>query len=217
MGSRLRLRLTQREDFAKFYEGQGQLFVPTTEPPAVGSLVTLEVIFHNGPRVVLRGSTQWRRPASSSDVRARPGAGIRAEASESAKIHFLEGYARGGLIDVRERRRLPVRLRVVYVGEKGQRISFTRDVNDEGAFVRTSELLPAGKATLIRLLPPMAIGYPSVSVNAQVIRQQNDGAERGVGVRFVFEDEASRTQFSRFFAKLEEDYLSGNLPESALL
>ncbi len=216
MSSRLRLRLTQREDFAKYNEGERQLFVPTADPPAVGALVTLEVIFHNGPRVIMRGTTQWRRP--SGDARARPGVGVRADISEAAKIHFLEGYARGGLIDVRERRRLPVRLRVVYFAQEGQRVSFTRDLNDEGAFVRTSEPLPAGKETLLRLLPPTSVGYPSVTVHATVVRRQaGEGSDRGVGVRFVFANDQERSQFAKFFAKLEDDYLQGNLPESALL
>jgi hypothetical protein len=126
--TRLKLHLVERADFHKYYEDASGMFVPGGDPPNVGERVTVEVIFQGGPRVLLHGVVLWRR--TTGDARARPGAGIGIDGAEQAKIRYLSGYVRGGLIDVRERRRLPVRLRVAYTGHKGRRVNFTRDLNE---------------------------------------------------------------------------------------
>jgi len=150
--TRLKLHLVDRQDFHKYYEAASGMFVPGAEPPNVGERVTVEVIFQGGPRVLLHGVVLWRR--TTGDARARPGAGVGIDGAEQAKIRYLLGYVRGGLIDVRERRRLPVRLRVAYTGQKGRRVNFTRDLNEEGAFVRTAEMLELGASTMLLISPP---------------------------------------------------------------
>ena len=122
---------------------------------------------------------------------------------------------RGGLIDVRERRRLPVRLRVAYSGAKGRRINFTRDLNEEGAFVRTAEQLPVGNLVPLLVYPPGG-QYKPLDVTGEVARQA-DGADRGVGVVFRFADESARDLWHRFITKLETDYLEGRIDDEALL
>src|SRR5438105_1680315 len=122
----MKLHLLDRADFPKYYEGPSGagLFVPGGDPPNVGERVTVEVIFQGGPRVLLHGFVLWRR--TSGDARARPGVGVGIDGAEGSKLRYLIGYVRGGLIDVREKRRLPVRLRVAYTGAKGRRVNFTR-------------------------------------------------------------------------------------------
>jgi Tfp pilus assembly protein PilZ len=216
--SRLKLHLVERGDFAKFYDANtpgGGLFVPGADPPPIGTPRTIEVVFQGGPRVLLHGKVLWRR--ATGDQRARPGAGIGFDASEQAKLQYILGYVRGGLLDVRRKMRLPVRLRVAYVGPSGQRrINFTRDINDEGAFVRTSELLEVGQETLLLLSPP-GEGYKPIEVRATIARQQDDGIERGIGVRFAFANDDARHRFETFMKKLESEYLDGTLDDAALL
>jgi Tfp pilus assembly protein PilZ len=216
--SRLKLHLVERGDFAKFYDPNtpgGGLFVASADPPPVGTPRTVEVVFQGGPRVLLHGRVMWRR--ATGDPRARMGVGIGFDPTEQAKLSFIQGYVRGGLLDVRRRPRLPVRLRVAYVGPSGQRrINFTRDINDEGAFVRTAELLEVGQSTLLLLSPP-GEGYKPIEVRATVARQQNDGFDRGVGVRFDLTGEDETQRFEIFMKKLESDYLEGLLPDAALL
>ncbi|HWE30533.1 MAG TPA: PilZ domain-containing protein, partial [Polyangia bacterium] len=175
--TRLKLHLVDRGDLHKYYEAASGMFVPGSDPPNVGERVTVEVVFQGGPRVLLRGVVLWRR--TTGDARARPGAGVGIDAAEQAKVRYLLGYVRGGLIDVRERRRLPVRLRVAYTGHKGRRINFTRDLNEEGAFVRCAEMLDLGASTLLLISPPGG-DYRPVEVQATVTRQHAQGGDRGV-------------------------------------
>ncbi len=212
--TRLKLNLVDRADFHKYYEASQGMFVPGSDPPGVGERVTVEVIFQGGPRVLLHGAVLWRRTAG--DARARPGAGIGIDGAEQAKLRYLIGYVRGGLIDVRERRRLPVRLRVAYTGSKGRRVNFTRDLNEEGAFVRTAEMLDLGATTLLLVSPPGG-DYKPLEVQATVTRQHTEGGDRGVGVRFDFRDEQERARWSAFVHKLETDYLDGRVSDDILL
>jgi Tfp pilus assembly protein PilZ len=212
--TRLKLHLVERSDFHKYYEVASGMFVPGGDPPNVGERVTVEVMFQGGPRVLLHGVVLWRR--TTGDARARPGAGIGLDGAEQAKLRYLLGYVRGGLIDVRERRRLPVRLRVAYSGQKGRRVNFTRDLNEEGAFVRTAEMLELGASTMLLISPPGG-DYRPVEVAATVTRQHALGADRGVGVRFDFRDEQERARWSAFVHKLESDYLEGRLADDVLL
>lgn len=212
----LKLHLIERADFSRFYDPNiagGGLFVPIAEPPAVGSPLMVEVAFQAGPRVLLRGMAQWRR--ATGDARARPGVGVGFEASERAKLAFLLGYVRGGLLDLRTKKRLPVRLRVAYTSPVGRRVNFTRDINSEGAFVRVAELLEIGTATTLLISPP-GDDYKPIEVHATVARHESEGGERGVGVRFTFASEQERIRLFAFLEKLEADYLDGKLPERVL-
>jgi Tfp pilus assembly protein PilZ len=216
--SRLKLHLVERGDFSRFYDPNtpgGGLFVASADPPPIGTQRTIEVVFQGGPRVLLQGKVLWRR--ATGDQRARPGVGVGFAPSEQVKLSFILGYVRGGLLDVRRRVRLPVRLRVAYTAPSGQRrINFTRDINDEGAFVRTAELLREGDGTLLLLSPP-GEGYKPIELRATVARVQNDDNDRGVGVRFDFANDDEKARFETFMKKLESDYLEGMLPDSALL
>ena len=212
--TRLKLHLVERQDLHKYYEAASGLFVPGVDAPNVGDRVTVEVIFQGGPRVLLHGVVLWRR--TTGDARARPGAGVGIDGAEQSKIRYLLGYVRGGLIDVREKRRLPVRLRVAYTGAKGRRVNFTRDLNEEGAFVRTAEMLDLGATTLLLISPPGG-DYRPVEVQATVTRQHAQGQDRGVGVRFDFRDDQERTRWGAFVHKLESDYLDGRLSDDVLL
>lgn len=214
--ARLKLNLVERGELARFWDGTvpgGQLFVPGLDPPKVGADSTVEVIFQGGPRILLQGKVAWRR--ATGDARARPGAGIAILPTESEKVRFLIGYTRGGLIDVRERRRLPIRLKVAYKASSARRISFTRDLNEEGAFVRSNELLEIGSTTLLSVHPP-GMGFRPIEVNAAVARHQVKG-DHGMGVKFEFRSQIERDHWGAFLKKLEDDYLDGRLPDSALL
>lgn len=215
MSGRLKINLVDRSDFERYRDaglGQGGLFVPSTEP-AIGERVVVEVIFQNGPRILLLGVVKWRR--SAGDARTRAGVGVEFSASESAKVSYLQGYVRGGLLDVREKRRLPIRLKVAYAAPRGRRLNFTRDLNEESAFVRTAEQLPIGTAVPLMVYPPGGDFRP-IEVSGEVARQ-SDGSDRGVGLLFRFPDDAAREAWNRFIARLESEYFAGKLDDEALL
>jgi Tfp pilus assembly protein PilZ len=214
--ARLKLHLVERTDFLKFLdptaEGTG-LFVPGTIAQQPGDKVSVEVVFQGGPRLLLAGIVAWRRV--SGDARTRAGSGVIIEPGEQTKLNYLFGYVRGGLLDAREKRRLPVRLRVTYSGVKGRRINFTRDLNEEGAFVRAHELLEVGMGTVLLISPPGP--FKPMQVKATVQRQQDTAGDRGFGVRFDFDTSQERDKMIAFIDKLESDYLEGRLPDEALL
>jgi Tfp pilus assembly protein PilZ len=210
---RLKLHLVERADFHKYHDASSELFIPGADPPGVGERIMVEVIFQGGPRILLHASVLWRRAVG--DARARPGVGVGIDATEKAKVQYLLGYVRGGLIDVRERRRLPVRLRVAYSGAKGRRVNFTRDLHEEGAFVRTAEMLDLGSTTLLLISPPGGEFKP-LEVHATVARQHTEG-DRGVGVKFEFRNAEERARWAAFVQKIEHDYLEGALGDDVLL
>lgn len=212
VGRRLKLHLVDKADFAKYQDSAG-LFVPGADSPAVGEEVTIEVVFQGGPRVLLHGTVTWRR--ATGDARTRPGAGVSPDPGERSKLEYISGYARGGLLNVRGKRRLPVRLRVTYSGPRGRRINFTRDLHEEGAFVRTAELLDLGAKTTLLISPP-GEGYRPVEVEGVVARQQSE-PDRGVGVRFEFKDENERERMRGFMTRLEAAYLDGTLPDDVIM
>jgi hypothetical protein len=215
VSGRLKINLVERGDFQRYQDaalGNGGLFVPNTEP-GVGDRVVVEVIFQQGPRILLLGIVKWRR--TSGDARARPGIGVEFSASETAKVNYLHAFVRGGLLDVRERRRLPIRLKVAYSAPRGRRLNFTRDLNEESAFVRTAEQLPLGTPVPLMVYPPGGDFRP-LEVSGEVTRQ-SDGSDRGVGVVFRFPDETARDAWHRFIARLESDYFAGKLDDDALL
>ena len=215
MSGRLKLHIVERSDFQRYQDaslGATGLFVPSIEP-GVGDRVVVEVIFQGGPRLLLHGTVKWRR--ATGDARARAGVGVEFAASETAKLNYLLGYVRGGLLDVRELRRLPIRLKVAYTAPRGRRLNFTRDLNEEGAFVRTAEQLPLNSLVPLLIYPPGGDFRP-LEISGEVARC-SEGNDRGVGVVFRFPDEAMREHWSRFIARLEAEYLEGKLGDDALL
>jgi Tfp pilus assembly protein PilZ len=214
--TRLKLHLLDRGEFGKYQDpslGPGGLFVPGAEPPGVGEHVTVEVVFQAGPRVLLHGAVRWRRTAG--DARARAGVGVEFGATETAKLNYLHGYVRGGLLDMRERRRLPVRLRVAYQASHARRVNFTRDLNEEAAFIRTAELLPVG-ATLELLVTPPGSDYRPLQITATVARHDEPEHERGAALMFTFRTPQERERWQAFIARLESDYLDGRLGDDSL-
>lgn len=216
MSNRLKVHLVERADFQRYTDaalGAAGIFVPGAHEHAVGARVLVEIIFQAGPRVLIHGTVKWRR--NTGDARARAGIGIEALASEQAKLKYLHGYVRGGLLDVRERRRLPLRLKVAYSTPRGRRLNFTRDINEEGAFVRTAEHLPVSHLVPLLVYPPGGDFRP-IEVAGEVARS-SDGNDRGVGVTFLFADESARDLWQKFIGRLEADYLAGKLDDDVLL
>jgi uncharacterized protein (TIGR02266 family) len=131
-------------------------------------------------------------------------------------MSFLAGYVDGGLVDARRKRRLPVRLKVAYSGPRGRRVNFTRDLHEEGAFVRAAEPLDVGAHTQLLISPPGG-EYRPIEGRGVVARSVVDGSERGMGVRFEFGDDSERQRVAAFVSKLEGDLLDGHLPDDVLI
>jgi Tfp pilus assembly protein PilZ len=212
---RLKLRLVDTTDWAKYHDDvkSTTIFCPTATPPSVGTQLQLEIMFQGGPRMLMQGVVLWRR--ASGDARARAGVGVGVHPIDRVKLDFIERYVRGELKDKRGRRRLPIRLRVTYSARQGRRINFTRDIHEEGVFVRSAELLDPGDETKLLILPPGG-NFKPIEVRGTVVRLVTKEPGRGMGITLTFRDDGERRQFADFVHRLEQEYLAGTLPDEAL-
>jgi hypothetical protein len=135
--------------------------------------------------------------------------------AERQKIVYVAGYVKGEAADQRRLRRLPLRLQVTYSAKTGRRINFTRDLNEEGAFVRCTELLAVGEETRLLIMPPGGTFKP-IPVRGIVKHLTQNRDERGMGIAFVFPMATERASFAEFIARLEQEYLRGALPDETI-
>ncbi len=213
---RLRLRIPNLEDWQRFFDPNiagGGVFCPTNDPPEVGTEVRIEITFVSGPRFFVKGVVMWRRP-QLNDPRARAGVGVKVDPAERNKVSYVNAWVRGGVIDKREQRRLPVRLRVTYTARAGRRINFTRDLSEEGIFVRSQELLEIGTKIKLLLVPPGE--FKPFDLVGTVSRHEDEPGERGMGIRLAFATDEARLKYAEFVTKLEQQYLGGQLPDDAV-
>jgi type IV pilus assembly protein PilZ len=213
---RLRLRVPNIEDWQRFFDPNisgGGVFCPTHDPPEVGSEIRVEITFVSGPRFFVEGVVMWRRPPLN-DPRIRAGVGVRVHPRERSKVSYVNAWVRGGVIDKREQRRLPVRLRVTYSGRTGRRINFTRDLSEEGIFVRSQELLELNTPVKLTLILPG--DSKPVDLSGRVTRHEDDADERGMGIQLEFLDKNEQEHYAAVVQRLEQQYLAGQLPDEVV-
>jgi Tfp pilus assembly protein PilZ len=211
---RLMLALNEKTDWLRVFDPRGGgLFVPTEAPPDVGAEVRVDLtITDGGPRLVLKGSVVWRR--DKSDGRDQAGCNVGLATEDREKINFINGYVRGGLINRRERRRLPLRLPVTYGAIEGPRATFTRDINEEGIFILTDKPLPERTIlSFVLTLPGQAARSLKGVVTHTVIPEDEDTP--GMGVRFQLEA-AEAADMKAAVDKLEEAFYKAALPEEVI-
>ncbi|WP_428262253.1 PilZ domain-containing protein [Haliangium sp.] len=211
---RVDVRLADKAEWVKLFDPRDcTLFVPNEEPPEVGTSMRIDlVVGDSGPRVLLRGTVMRRHEAAEAGFPA--GCLVALGAREREKINYLNGFVRGGLLDLRARRRLPLRLPVTYGGINGPEHSHIRDINEEGVFVLSDNPLPEeSRVHLLISVPdrdePLSLhGHVSHTVVAE------DDDVPGMGIVF---DEADRGgALPGIIDALEEAFLSGALPEDVL-
>lgn len=204
---RLELRLASQSEWIKIFDPRDwTVFVQTEHDLAQGALLELDLDV-DGWLVTLRGTVAGHRDDPAGVVVAIGG-------SEREKINYLNGYVRGGLLNLRDRRRLPVRLAVTYGAIEGPTATFTRDINELGAFLVTDRPLPEGSQLHMLVTVP---GQPQpLSLVGKVSHtiEPNEGATPGMGVVFEL-DAAQREQLGEVMKQLEQLLRDGQLPPSA--
>ena len=134
---RLELRLNSQSEWIKIFDPRDwTVFVPTQDGDAIDNGTQLRIDLDvGGWLVTLRGTVVGTRDEPAGIVVALGG-------TEREKINYLNGYVRGGLLNLREKRRLPVKLQVTYGAVEGPATTVTKDINDEGVFLFTDKPLP---------------------------------------------------------------------------
>ena len=213
--SRLTLFLPETTDWPRYFDPRGgSVFVPTSTPPPVGQEVRVDLtITDGGPRVILKGAVLWSNAVATAEAPAGCTVGLSVDNRE--KVNYLNGFVRGGLLNLRERRRLPVRLPVTFGGLEGPQHTYTRDLNEEGTFVVSDAPLMEG--TIVHCL----IGIPGrqtpVQVRGTVVHTVivEDEDIPGMGIRFDA-SEAEHADLKKIVDGLEEAFLHGRLPEEVI-
>ena len=213
---RVQLNLAEKSDWVKVFDPRDQtVFVAGTVAAKVGDVVRIDLtIAEGGPRVILRGRLISRR--ETRDGSAPPGVAIALGPEEREKINYLNGFVRGGLLNLRERRRLPLRVPVTYGGIKGPVPTFTRDINEEGVFVVTEQPLPEGSEVhLIFRFPGRSEGVSASGMVSHTVVVEDEDVP-GMGIVFALKDD-ERAEMAKIVDELERAFLEGTLAEDLLL
>lgn len=213
---RFEIQLPNKVDWVKVFEPRdATLFVATNAPPEIGQLVRIDMtVGSGGPKVILRGKVIARR--LQGDTNLPKGCNIALGTDEREKINYLNGFVRGGLLNLRERRRIPVRLKVTYGGMTGPVDSVTRDINEEGVFVVSEEPLPEeSELHLFIHFPGLPRPFELVGIVSHTVVVEDDDVP-GMGIRFRFRDSQSE-EFAAAVDRLEQDFQTGSLPDECLV
>lgn len=212
---RLALRLADRHDWVKVFDPRGGgIFVPVANPPAVGEEVRIDLTVEDGgPRVILAGTVLWRREEATAKDAA--GCSVGLAPGDREKVNFLNGYVRGGLLNRRERRRLPLRLPLTFGGLSGAVETFTRDLNEEGIFILSETPLPEG--TLVHFVLGIPGRVEPLELKGKVTHTVvvDDEDVPGMGVRYDLNDGQAR-ELTAIVDRLEADFLAGKLPDEVI-
>ena len=207
---RLELRLSNHSEWIKIFDPRDwTVFVPTPEEDTIenGSQLRIDLDV-GGWLVTLRGTVVATREDPS-------GVTVALGASEREKINYLNGFVRGGLLNLREKRRLPIRLSVTYGAVEGPANTFTKDINEEGLFLFTEKPLPETSQVHMLVTVP---GKPNpLSLVGKVSHTILAVDEEPPGMGIVFNlDETQRVALLAVIEELEQALLAGLLPSPAL-
>jgi uncharacterized protein (TIGR02266 family) len=213
---RVDLELADKAEWVKIFDPRDStLFVGTNNPAAIGETIRIDlVVGKGGPKVILRGKVIARRV--KGDASLPTGITLALGNEEREKVNYLNGFVRGGMLNLREKRRLPIRLKCTYGGIKGPCESYTRDINEEGVFIISEDPLPEGSELHFMLTVPGRSEPVQVSGTVQHTVVVEDEDIPGMGIRLIFKQMTSE-EFKEIVDQLEQAFLIGRLPEECLI
>jgi Tfp pilus assembly protein PilZ len=205
---RLELRLSNQSDWIKIFDPRDwTIFVPTGDAVEHSTVVRIDLDV-GGWLVALRGTVVGRRDDPTGVVVALGG-------TERDKINNRNGFVRGGLLNLREKRRLPIRLAVTYGAVEGPASTFTKDINEEGVFLFTDRPLPeTSQVHMLLTLPDRAQPLSLIGKVSHTILAADDEPP-GMGIVFDLDD-AARDQLAEIVRELEAQLHAGKLPTGAV-
>ncbi len=201
---RLELRLNNHSEWIKIFDPRDwTVFVPADQPLPNGENLRIDLDV-GGWLVTLRGTVVGHRQDPQGMVVALGG-------TERDKINYLNGFIRGGLLNLREKRRLPIKLSVTYGAVEGPANTFTKDINEEGVFLFTDKPLP--ETSQVHMLVTVPGKAQPLSLVGKVSHTILAADEEPPGMGIVFDlDDAQREQLLEVMKELEEQLRAGGLP-----
>ena len=116
--------------------------------------------------------------------------------------------------------RAPIRLRVDYERMNTFFADYTKNISKGGTFIKTPRPLPVGTRFIFSLSVP-ALSEP-VALSGEVAwvlladQAEQRKEEPGMGIRFIFADEAARTSFEDLVERMMVDSLGLEVTERLL-
>jgi uncharacterized protein (TIGR02266 family) len=198
---RLELHLSSQSDWIKIFDPRDwTIFVPTGEAVDHGTTLRIDLDV-GGWMVTLRGTVVGQREEP-------PGVVVALGGTERDKINYLNGFLRGGLLNLRNTRRLPVRLSVTYGAIEGPAKTFTKDINEEGVFLITDKPLP--ETSQIHMLVTIPGKPQPLSLMGKVTHSVDGDEDEPSGMGIVFElDDAQREQLAETVKEIEDQLRAG--------
>jgi hypothetical protein len=206
---RLELRLSTQQEWIKIFDPRDwTVFVPSTQPIENGENLRIDLDV-GGWLVTLRGTVVGLREEPLKGVV------VALDGTERDKINYLNGFVRGGLLNLREKRRLPIRLGVTYGAIEGPATTVTKDINEEGLFLFTDRPLP--ETSQIHMLVTIPGKSQPISLMGKVTHTilVTDDEPAGMGIVFDL-DRAQRDQLVVIIGDLEQQLLTNRLPTNTL-
>jgi hypothetical protein len=205
---RLELRLSNHTEWLKAFDPRDwTVVVPASESIEQGTNLRIDLDV-GGWLVTLRGTAVGRRDEPPAVIVALNGA-------ERDKINYLNGFVRGGLLNLRGNRRLPLRLEVTYGAIEGPTTTFTKDINEEGVFLFTDKPLP--ETSQVHMLLRVPGRSQPISLVGKVSHTIIAEDEEPPGMGIVFElDEAGRAAIREAVGELEQKLRAGMLPNATV-
>jgi hypothetical protein len=205
---RLEVRLNSQSEWIKIFDPRDwTVFVPTDEAIDNGAPLRIDLDV-GGWLVTLRGTVVGTReePAGVTVALLR---------TERDKINYLNGFVRGGLLNLRRKNRLPIRLSVTYGAVEGPAKTFTRDINEEGVFLFTDNPLP--ETSQVHMLVAVPGKEQPLSLMGKVTHTILAQDEEAPGMGIVFDlDPAQREHLVAVIKELEQMLEANALPDPAI-
>jgi Tfp pilus assembly protein PilZ len=196
------MHLASQSEWIKIFDPRDwTIFVPCDEPIDNGTSLRIDLDV-GGWMVTLRGTVVGTRDVPAGLVVALAG-------TERDKINYLNGFVRGGLLNLREKRRLPIKLSVTYGDIGGPATTTTKDINEEGLFLFTEAPLP--ETSQVHMLVSVPGKQQPLSLVGKVSHTILPHDEEAPGMGIVFElDDAQREDLQAVIKELEELLAAGD-------
>ncbi len=114
----------------------------------------------------------------------------------------------------RKHPRAPIELRVDYKKLNSFFADYTKNISKGGTFIKTDKPLAIGTRFLFKLTVPHQTA--AFELLGEVVWSKTESPDPGMGIRFIYADDAQRTQFESVVEKLMEESLGPELTKKLL-
>lgn len=116
--------------------------------------------------------------------------------------------------ELRQHPRAPIELKVDYKKLNSFFADYTKNISKGGTFIKTRKPLPIGTRFLFKLSVPRR--DEPFELLGEVVWSKADGDEPGMGIRFIYADDAQRNAFESVVEQLMADSLGQELTAKLL-